>query len=213
MMKMTKSLVVGRYQIFHKTHFDVVKYLVETMEHEVIIGLGSAQYNYLNPKESDLRVKHCLSLKERIEIVCGSLIDYKDRIKIVPLYDFPADEEWRDHINEKIGDFDYFLTEKDEEYDLFKNKCQRLVWPGRSFIRNGIVIDLLLQGKEYKQFLPNYCFNYLKKINIYDRLSMLHKIDAQNHENYLLYCDDRVVQIKNEIELQPSIMSISTSDN
>lgn len=179
-----RGLIIGRFQIMHNAHYEIIKYLAEKVE-EVVIGLGSAEYDYRNPKPDDLRVKHCLSLDERIDVINGC-IDNIDRVRntevkktIVPLYDSPSDEEWVKSTLEAVGRFDYLFTEKPEEIDWFGDHAQMITWPYESPIRNGIVIDNIIHGREYKHLLPEFCASYLESINIRQRLLELHEIDAQ----------------------------------
>ncbi len=179
-----RGLIIGRFQILHNTHLALIEYLAEKVD-GVIIGLGSAQYSPFNPKPDDLRVKHCLTIEERVNILNGSLNGIEKRI--VPIFDKVTDEEWVQHTLEKVGEFDYLLTEDEGEKEWFKDSCQIIGWPEQSEIRNGIVIENILAGEEYKHLLPEYCHSYLQQLDIRGRLQKLHQADLEEYGSYENY--------------------------
>ena len=175
-MNQTKGLIIGRFQIMHVTHYDILEWYSKQVD-QVVIGLGSAQYDYRNPKPNDLRVKHCLTLQERIEILQGCF----PKARVIPIYDKPTDKEWGYHVVEQIGNGDYLLTKKKDEIELFSPLTKIISWPYESQIRNGLVIDRMIFNEPFNHLLPDFCASYLNKINFYDRLRKLNEIDRKNY--------------------------------
>lgn len=170
--------------MFHKTHNNLVHYLNNYVD-EVVIGLGSSQYGYNNPKPGELRVKHCLNLDERIELLNRSLGDIKK--EIVPLEDYPTDIEWIFNTVYRVGKVDCMLTEKKDEVKQFNNYCNIILWPYEGGVRNGFLINQIIQGNNYSHLLPKPAYDFLQELNIRDRLIELHEQDVKQYgtlENY-----------------------------
>lgn len=174
------GLIVGRFNIVHITHFDIITYLESVAGHSVI-GLGSAQYDLDHPKPGELLVKQCLRLEERMDLMLSCFRGHDTTI--APVYDCPSDEEWARHALETAGAVSYVLTEKRDEQEAFRavagHRIKIITWPYYSGIRNGIVLDNIINDRPYKHLLPEPCAEFLDKIGIVDRLKKLHAIDRE----------------------------------
>lgn len=190
---MSNGLVIGRFHIVHNAHEEVIKYLATAVDN-VIIGLGSSQYNLDNRKPGDYYVKYCLTLDERIQLLKETFEGLN--IKIVPIEDTTDDNTWRDSVLQKTQPLDFIITEKQDEIDMFRDHCKILVWPFKSDVRNGIVIDYILKNQDYKELVPSKTYRFLETINIRDRLKKLHELDLKEwREKYLAEEDKNELRI------------------
>lgn len=115
---MKRALFIGRFQPFHTGHMSVLQELRELGFDEVIIGIGSAQYQRTadNP----------LSFAERSSMITMVLetMQYPLRYHIVALPDINDDTGWVRHVNALVhaaaGDYDAVFTGNDLVRRLFE---------------------------------------------------------------------------------------------
>jgi len=109
-----KALFIGRFQPFHNGHLNVLKYLSNKFD-EIIIGIGSSQYNNTteNPFTADERK---LMIEKSLE---------KEGIntyKIVLIPDLHNPPKWVDHVLSIYSDFDIVISNNDFTKQLFSEK-------------------------------------------------------------------------------------------
>ncbi len=152
-----KALFIGRFQPFHNGHLKVIRDILRENE-SITIVIGGPE----NPDE-----KNPFSFEEREELireVLGSKgIDYE--VHKIP--DVNDDDEWGGKIK-KLGKFDVAFSrnpwairclkkigipvKKHKFYERYEN-CGREIR------------ERILEGKEWKQFVPKEVYEYIKKIN------------------------------------------------
>jgi len=164
------SLIIGRFQPFHKGHLQLIKDMCVEYD-EIIIGLGSSQYcNTLkNPFTSDERK---LMIKESLD-----KIGVKNwRVVLIPdIHDYP---KWVDHVVSIISDFDVVLSNNSLTKSLFSKKgyvvketplYYRGKYSGKE-IRRRIIND-----ESWMDLVPESVYNIIKNIDGVDRLKNLSK--------------------------------------
>ncbi|MFX0100278.1 MAG: nicotinamide-nucleotide adenylyltransferase [Candidatus Hodarchaeota archaeon] len=160
-------LYIGRFQPFHLGHLKCLELIRESHE-EIIIGIGSAQYSRSkrNPLSFNARreiLKHILE-KEGLNF---------SRVFIIPIPDMHDEVNWM--LNVKLifendiilfsnNDWVRGLAEKEDvqlgEKFLFD----------RSNLKATRIRELIRTGKEWKQFTPKSCFNYMKEKGLIEKI-------------------------------------------
>lgn len=115
---MKRALFIGRFQPFHSGHLSVLQALERTGFNEVIIGIGSSQYEHVpdNP----------FSFAERQEMISTVLRDSGFSIPyyIVALPDIHDDARWVAHVTSIVTaaaeNFDVVVTGNDWVKKLFE---------------------------------------------------------------------------------------------
>lgn len=115
---MRRALFIGRFQPFHTGHLSVLRALEQAGYNEVIIGVGSAQYECLpdNP----------FSFAERQNMITTVLraSGFSIPYYIVALPDIHDDARWVAHVTSLVeaaaGPFDVVVTGNDWVKDLFE---------------------------------------------------------------------------------------------
>lgn len=164
------SLLIGRFQPFHKGHLQLIQGVCAEYG-KVIIGMGSSQYgNTLeNPFTSDER-------KLMIEESLGKIGVKNYRVVLIPdIHNYP---KWVDHVVSIISDFDVVLSNNSLTKRLFSKKgyvvketslYDRDKYSGKE-IRRRIIND-----ESWVDLVPEPVYNIIKNIGGVDRLKNLSK--------------------------------------
>lgn len=128
------ALFIGRFQPFHLGHLDALK---QISENEIIIGIGSSQYN--NTEENPY------SFTERKEMIEMILKDIPDKnIKIIAIPDIQDPPNWVEHVKNLIPNFDVVYTGNDFVAELFQDK---------NYSVKPIFINKKISGTEIRQMI------------------------------------------------------------
>ncbi len=109
--KIMKALFIGRFQPFHAGHLDAIKQISET---EIIIGIGSSQYNGTDDNP--------YSFEERKQMIEKALAHEKISYQIISIPDIHDEVNWVEHVENTVGNFDIVYTGNDWVKRLFKGK-------------------------------------------------------------------------------------------
>jgi len=103
-----RSLLIGRFQPFHKGHLKLIHYFLKK-DYEIIIGIGSAQksYTYTNPFTGG----------ERYLMISQSLEE--KHCHIIPIPDINRYGIWVSHVTDLVPPFEMVLTNNSLLKELF----------------------------------------------------------------------------------------------
>jgi nicotinamide-nucleotide adenylyltransferase len=118
------ALYIGRFQLFHKGHLDVMRYISEADDiSSIVIGIGSSQFDHTNKSPKWPWANNPFTYEERKEMVIGSIegiITKPYSIDPVPDYfDYP---KWYNHIVENLPPFGCLYTSSGSEKEFFEGK-------------------------------------------------------------------------------------------
>ena len=146
------TLIVGRFQPFHKGHLFLIKKALEKSD-KIIIGIGSANISdENNPIDFETRKKiiKAVAYKEKFE---GKLI------KIVPLDDFFDDKKWLTNLKKQVRKFDLALGNNDWTNNILKKAGYKVLavdYFKRSLYEGWRIRKLIKEGKIWQGRVPNY---------------------------------------------------------
>lgn len=163
---MKRALFLGRFQPFHRGHLvDVEK--ASSENHEVVIVIGSAQHN--NTTENPF------SVKEREEMINRTLkANNISNYKIITVDDINNDDEYVEHVNQFVPEYESVYTHNDLTKKLFGEKNYKIVWVklinniSATKIRNRI-----MKNENWKELLPKEVSDYLEEINGIERIKKI----------------------------------------
>ena len=107
-----RGLLIGRFQPFHKGHFEVIKEIASQVD-KLIIGIGSAQesHTYEDP----------FTAGERHLMVSESLNQAGiDNYYLIPIVDIHRYSVWVAHVKSLVPPFDAIYTNNDLTARLFR---------------------------------------------------------------------------------------------
>lgn len=156
----------GRFQPFHRGHWSVLKQLFKSY-HKVVIGIGSSQESRTkrNPFKYTER-------KTMIELTLKYYAVNKKKYSIVPIPDFPSDDEWVRYCLKNFR-FDVVVTGSIWVMKSFKGKkpIKRVNFLKRDLYRATLIRKMILNNDvKWKKLVPKPVVNYLQQINVYDIL-------------------------------------------
>lgn len=120
-MKNKIGLVIGRFQPFHRGHLFLIKEALKQAD-ELIIAIGS-----VNVKDEN----NPFSYEERKDFITRSLQkhDLFNKIqKIIPINDFPSDDDWLKEVEEKAGKFKIAFGNNDWTNGIFEKVGYKVVY-------------------------------------------------------------------------------------
>ncbi|MBI5122432.1 pantetheine-phosphate adenylyltransferase [Candidatus Roizmanbacteria bacterium] len=151
-MKYKITLIVGRFQPFHKGHLFLIKKALEKAD-KIIIGIGSANVSdENNPIDFETRKKiiKAVAYKEKF----GNRL-----IKIAPLDDFFDDKKWLKNLEKQVGKFNLALGNNDWTNNILKKagyKVMKVDYYKRSLYEGWRIRKLIKEGKKWHDRIPDY---------------------------------------------------------
>ncbi|MCK5025705.1 MAG: nicotinamide-nucleotide adenylyltransferase [Nanoarchaeota archaeon] len=173
---MTTGLIIGRFQPFHKGHYNAIKSVIEDKGHEdikkLIFGIGSAQLkNQLeNPFSYDeRRLMIDLSFKEN------------NCIEVYPITDINNYGKWVKHVIDSVPHFDYVLTNNEITRQLFEEDGYPVKNLPIETIISGVEIrEMIIKGNDCSDLLPEGTRTVMKEIKGYERIKQLYRNSHRN---------------------------------
>lgn len=146
---MTRALLVGRFQPFHKGHLEVVREIAGQAE-KLIIGIGSAQASHTTEDPFTAGERH-LMISESMDA------EKIDNYYIIPIMDINRYKIWVAHVISLVPPFDVIFTNNNLTATLFEEagfevKRPRLydrdVYSGKEIRRR------IAEDGEWRQLVP-----------------------------------------------------------
>ena len=179
-----KGLYIGRFQPFHKGHYEVIRQVMEMKDLEyLVIAVGSSKKSYTveNPFTAGERTKMIwLSLKE----------EWRKKCFIVPVDDANRFGIWVAHVEELVPEFDTVIGNNplnstlfaDRGYDVLPMKpVYRNMFNGTKIREMMRHIELWEKGActpfEHNNYVPKVVEKYLDEIGGPERIRGLAKTD------------------------------------
>ena len=173
---MRRALYIGRFQIFHNGHLDVIQSIAATPDVDaIVIALGSAQYDHEHKNPNTPWVVNPFTAAERIEMIQRAL---NGRIQkpwaIYPVPDFHNWDRWYAYILDNLPEFHYLYSSSPREkaYFLRMGKEVRAI-PIRFPFNAGVIRLELAQGKDIANMVPQEVLAFLKRIDAAKRIRIL----------------------------------------
>ena len=162
------GLLIGRFQPFHLGHLDAVLFGLSRAEN-LFICIGSS--NKSNER------KNPFSAKERREMIITSIEpSIADRIKIFDVPDVGDHEKWTFEIDKTVPKYDIVFTNDEFTRTLFEKRKIRVVsvvLKDREKFSGTNIRNLITEGKDWRDLVPQGTRNVLDNINAKQRLQNL----------------------------------------
>ena len=162
------GLLIGRFQPFHLGHLDAVLFGLARAD-SLSICIGSS--NKYNEK------KNPFSAAERREMILSSIEpSIVNRIKIFNIPDVDNHEKWTFEIDQIVPKYDVVFTNDEFTKTLFEKRqinVIQVMLKDREKFSGTNVRQLILDGKNWQDLVPQGTRKVLDKINGADRLKIL----------------------------------------
>ncbi|MBN2051872.1 adenylyltransferase/cytidyltransferase family protein [Candidatus Woesearchaeota archaeon] len=162
--KPRRGLIVGRYQMFHKGHLNIIKFMESEPDvDEIIIGIGSSQYDR-NHKHLEMPwITNPFTFDERKELVHEAIKDeIKKPYQIMPILDQHDHERWVNYVISIMPNFDYFYTNTKREKELFeKHGYEVRGIPIRDPFHAQTIREKIAMGENVEDYVPPGVIKFL----------------------------------------------------
>ena len=162
------GLLIGRFQPFHLGHLDAVLFALARID-QLSICIGSS--NKHNEKRNPF------SAAERREMILSSIeSSITNRIKIFNIPDVDNHEKWTSEIDQIVPKYDVVFTNDEFTKTLFEKhqiNVIQVILKDREKFSGTNVRQLILDGKNWQDLVPQGTRKVLNKINVADRLKNL----------------------------------------
>jgi nicotinamide-nucleotide adenylyltransferase len=169
-----RGLFVGRFQPFHKGHLEVIKRIVKEAD-ELVIVVGSSQYSH--------RLDNPFTAGERITMIQKALEEEEiklSRIWIIPVPDVHQHALWVSQIVGYSPKFDVVYANEPLTRRLFTEagfKVESMPLIKREVYLATEIRKRMLNGENWKEFVPDSVASFIKEIDGEERLKDLNKTD------------------------------------
>jgi len=162
------GLLIGRFQPFHLGHLEALHFALSKVD-KLWVGLGSSN--------KPLQKNNPFSAEERKEMILSSIDDtIKNKIEIYFIPDFENHENWVEHIDSIVPQFDIVFTNDEmTKYLYSKRKIEVISIPftKREVLSGTNIRDLIISDQPWEQFVPDGTRQFLNETNIKYRLKNL----------------------------------------
>jgi len=167
---------VGRFQIFHLGHLDVLRHIAAAPDvDEILVAIGSTQYDHRRRHPDYPWRGNPFTLEERREMIERSLEGALAKpYSIHPVPDLHDPPRWVLSIEEHLPAFFCLYTRDAEEKRCFeaRGKEVRSFPTGRPF-HAGVIRGWIASGQEYRHAVPEGTSLVLERIGAAARIRAL----------------------------------------
>ena len=173
---MRRALYIGRFQLFHKGHLDVIKFIDSVADiDEIVLAVGSSQYNHENKSPEAPWAVNPFTYEERREMIENSLEgELKKPFRVYPVPDYHNYPRWYQHIIDNLPEFACLYTVDREEKEFFEARGHEVRdFPKQFDYHAGILRERMYKGQEYRYALTPSTIKIIERINGEERVKEL----------------------------------------
>ena len=172
--KLIRGIMVGRFQPFHKGHLSLVKQILEECD-EVIIAIGSAQYNYI--------FQDPFTAGERMLMIHKALLEAGidlTKCYIVPIINDENNARWLAHLRSMVPPFDILFSGNEFVRTLVGEdvKIKKPEFVSKKYYNGTYIRKAIVQGNNWKKLVPNGVAEIIEEIAGVTRIKMLSSSDS-----------------------------------
>ena len=175
-----RGLMMGRFQPFHLGHLGLVKQILSECD-EVVIAITSSQFNYLE--------KDPFTASERIEMIHQALkesgVDLS-KCFIIPIENQFNIVTWASYLKSILPQFNKVYSGNEYVSMLLADAGVQVIAPkflDRDRYNATNIRNLIVEDKDWQNFVPSAVANVIKKINGVNRLKIISKSDTKPTEH------------------------------
>ena len=178
---MRRALYLGRFQLFHLGHLDVLHHIEDAGDvDEIVIAIGSTQYDWRHKAPRWPRANNPFTYEERREMITRS-VDGALRLPwtVVGVPDTHEHESWFAGLCLAVGEFDPFYSSDARERAFFTaHGKEARDFPRRYAFHAGSLRRRIADGVDPRPYLPEGAAAVLAGLDARQRLERLYAQDA-----------------------------------
>ncbi len=166
---MKTGIFVGRFQPFHKGHFEAVKYALRHVDRLVIV-VGSAQKSH--------EPNNPFTAGERIEMIWRTLKRSKllNRVLIIPVPDVENHSLWVPLVDSLVPKYSIVFSNDPLTLELFRERgidAREVPLKNREVYMATEIRRRIVSGEKWEHLVPEEVAKFLKEIKCESRLRMV----------------------------------------
>jgi len=174
--KIKRGLFIGRFQPLHIGHLAVIEEMDRNPDlDELIIGIGSYQYDYIHKKPDMNITDNPFTGEERckmIEQVTKNHIEKKTHI--IPIPDIHNYPRWADHVKGLMPEFHVVYSGNTIVKKLFEEQGYKVISISKIDVSSTTIRSMIVNDEEkWKTLVPEEIAGYIMKINGAERIKTL----------------------------------------
>ncbi|MBI1744769.1 nicotinamide-nucleotide adenylyltransferase [Candidatus Acetothermia bacterium] len=170
-----RALFLGRFQPYHNGHQALIDHIVQSDDvDELVIAVGSAQWSHT--------LRDPFTAGERIMMITKALAGTKMTTYVLPIEDIERNSLYVAHIRSLTPPFEIVYSNNTLVQELFSEagfEVRPLPFVQRDRYEGTKIRELMLQGEEWKKFVPTTVAAVLDEIDGIERLRQIAKTDKQ----------------------------------
>jgi nicotinamide-nucleotide adenylyltransferase len=180
-----RALYIGRFQLFHLGHIEVLEYIAAAPDvDEIILAVGSSQYDDQERSPVATWCANPFRYDERCEMITRSLaaVRLSKPWSVHRLPDYHDCNLWWAHIETKLPAFAVLYSASPREWRLFRQHGKEARdFPRRRSFHAGIIRQAMIDSNaDYRTFLPPGTLEVLDEIGAVARLRELAARDERD---------------------------------
>ncbi len=176
---MKRAIYLGRFQMFHLGHVDVVEHIDgEPDIDEVVIVIGSTQYDWRNKSPEWPWANNPFTYEERREMISRSVAIRKPW-SIVGVPDTHEHESWFAGLCSTVGEFARLYSSDEREREFFtRHGKEARNFPRKYAFHAGSIRRRVADGVDVSGFIPEGTREVLARIDMRERMDRLYALDG-----------------------------------
>jgi len=165
-IKKRRAVIIGRYQMFHKGHLNIMKYIDSQPDiDEIIVGIGSSQYDRNNKNWEMPWITNPFTFEERSDMVDSAMRgEVKKPYSIIPIQDQHNCKLWVEYVIEKLPEFNVFFTNTKTESEPFNRRGYEVRGiPIRDSFHAQAIREMIALGENWREFVPPGVVNFMER--------------------------------------------------
>jgi nicotinamide-nucleotide adenylyltransferase len=167
-----RALFLGRFQPYHNGHDAVIRRIAPETD-ELIIAVGSAQYSHT--------LRDPFTAGERIMMITRALADLSITKYVLPIEDIEQNALYVAHIARLTPPFQVVYSNNPLVIRLFEEAgipVKQVPPVDRQHLWGTKIRELMLQGEEWRRFVPEPVCAVIDEIDGISRLRQIHQSDG-----------------------------------
>jgi nicotinamide mononucleotide adenylyltransferase len=179
---MKRALYINKFHVLHKGHVNIIRQMNDDPEvDEIVLGIGSMQYDYKNKSPERDWIYNYLTWEERKQIIEKTLRGSITKpVKIIPIMDFhPINDEtsrrWIEYIMGHCPEFDIVYTNHSGEKKIFSKLGKEIKSHEVSYrFTDHCIRDKIARKEVWQPFFEKSTERALNDLKVEERLAELY---------------------------------------
>ena len=172
---MKTGVFIGRFQPFHKGHFEAVKYALKQVDRLVIV-VGSAQKSH--------EPNNPFTAGERVEMIWRTLKRSKllNKVLIIPVPDVENHNLWVPLVSSLVPHYSVVFSNDPLTLELFRERgvdAREVPLKNRKVYMATEIRRRIVSGEKWEDLVPEEVAEFLKEIRCESRLRMITLYEGQ----------------------------------